>query len=195
MGHLGQILLSRTTICLLMLEQKYLVLLSFINPPKCSPFVSLTVCSSLPASARKPHFLFFRLLFSMSFFCSGQYAARFVCAALTVTEHRCFFILDSVAPLGVHWANCSLQWQPSSEAYCLGWVCTQYFSHLFSWLATFVPLAYILCLFYVKTTGCFTRCTQMTVFISLSDSSLGVRLTDVFHLKTDYAWLKCGRAP
>lgn len=61
----------------------------------------------------------------------------------------------ALLPLGVLWANCSLQWQPSSEAYCLSWVCTQCFSHLFSWLAPFVPLAYILGVFDVKTVGLF----------------------------------------
>lgn len=48
MGHIGQIPLSRTAVCPLMSEQKYLILLSFINPPKFSPFLSLTVYSSLP---------------------------------------------------------------------------------------------------------------------------------------------------
>lgn len=90
MGHIGQILFSRTAMCPLMSEQKYLILLSFINPPNVLPsypwqFV-LLFC--------KKTILFFTAFYSVSFCLStslANNAARFVCTALTVTEHRCLF--------------------------------------------------------------------------------------------------------
>lgn len=156
MAHVGQILISRTATCPFRSEQKYWILLSFVSPPNflsSYPGQFVLLLQLLPE--KKKHFLFYRLLFSLSFFFSSQYLCWISVCRFHSHGTQMPSLWTTLLPLAVHWANCSLQWQPSSEAHCLGCVCAQCFSYSFSWLAPFVSLAYILGLFYVKITGFF----------------------------------------
>lgn len=130
-----------------MSEQKYFIFLSFVSPPNflsSYPRQFVLLFQLLPEN---PISFFYCLLFSLSFFVSGQYR-RWICVCRFHSHGTQMPLLwTTLLPLSVHRANCSLQWQPSSEAYCLGCVCTQCSSHLLCWLAPFVPLAYIFGLF------------------------------------------------
>lgn len=125
---------------------------------------------------------------SVSFFFSSLLAPTFVCAVLAATEHRCLCFGQrcslSASPELIALSDDSHPVRPivlveyalNASAICSAdW-------HLLCHLLIFVCWVFLM----LKPLGFFfsSSPTQMTVFISLSDCSLGVRLTDIFHLNT-----------